>query len=277
MAPVARYVSLIIEADPGISAGDLLSRPDVGAVLADALAEAHAAVSALVEQSWLSRAEPDATYRSLLADAARQYAALSHLRALVRQAHASARPAERPAAARQAVLGWARQAAIRSGLTVAVAEQAAETAATLAEAHARRAAGEHVFKRWTARRDGTACHWCRKLDGVTIGLEDSFLPYLGGAADLSGHGRLTQPPKPYRGELQGPPLHPHCRCKLMVVTEIGTPGELRARPAAAVPVFTAAQIRAMPAHKYQAMMSFLGAALHELGQMLHRLGGAAGR
>ena len=45
------------------------------------------------------------------------------------------------------------------------------------------------------------------------------------------------------------------------------------------PFITAAQIRAMPEPRYKALIAFLRAALHELGQVLTRLrsslGGAA--
>ena len=138
---------------------------------------------------------------------------IAHLHAAIREAYAAAPPAERPTAVRDAILAFAHRTALRSRLTVTVASQAAIAERTLAEGKARRAAGERVLKRWESRQDGRACYWCRRLHGVTIGLEASFLPYLGGPVDLTGHGHLTQPPKPYRGALQGPPLHPHCRCQ----------------------------------------------------------------
>jgi hypothetical protein len=102
---------------------------------------------------------------------------------------------------------------------------------------------------------------------------DSFLPHLGGPADLTGHGRLTQPPRPYRGELQGPPLHPHCRCRLAVVTEASGADRDSAEPAA-YRFVTAAQIRALPEEKYKGLTAFLRAAVHELAQALARLRGA---
>lgn len=275
LVPAARYLALVAASDPDGSADSLLARPDVSAVLADALEEARSAVAQLVLRQWAD-APVSPILSRLLADVDRQYAALSHLRGLVRHAHAAAAPAGRPAAVRHAVLGFSRQVSLRSRLTAAVAETAARTSVTLAEGEARRAAGEKVSKRWVVRRDGQACHWCRRLDGVTIGMDDSFLPYLGGPADLSGHGRLTRPPKPYHGELQGPPLHPRCRCRLMVVTRTGPGYELaRLVPPARQALFTASQIRAMPEYRYQALASFLQAALHELGQVLRRIVSAA--
>jgi hypothetical protein len=272
LAPAARYVALVVRNNPLGTAAQLLARPDIDATLAEALAEAHAAVADLVEQAWFTTgAAADATYRHLMDDVARQYASLSHLRALIRQAHAAAQPDGRPAAVRDAILAFARQVSLRSRLTAVVAEQAARAAVTLADGHARLAAGEKVRKRWLAREG--ACRWCRNLHGVTIAMGESFLPHLGGPADLSGHGHLTQPPRPYRGELQGPPLHPQCRCRLMVVTEAGPGPAVRREPAppGREALFTAAQIRAMPDQRYRALIAFLRAAVHELGQVLRRL------
>jgi len=315
LAPAARYAALVVQTNPLGSASQLLARPDIDAMLIAALEQARLAAADIVRQEWDAAGAPDAPVLAhLLADIGRQYGSLAHLRHLIRTAHASvpqrrfvrgqsapgASPAieagnERARAVRDAILGFARQAALRSHLTVVVAAAAARTTVVLAEGHARRAAGEKVLKRWEARRDGKACHWCRNLDGVTIGLDESFLPYLGGPADLTGHGHLTQPPKPYRGALQGPGLHPHCggRCRLVLVTEAGPkhgddhktrPAETPdiSRSAASTPVFiTAAAIRAMPEPRYQGLVAFLQAALFELGQVLARLRrgvtGAAGR
>lgn len=309
LAPAARYVALVVQTNPLGTSARLLARPDIDASLAAALDQARSAVAAVVRQEWDAAGAPDEPVLAhLLDDIDRQYGSLSHLRHLIRTAHASvpqrrfvvgqtppgASPAieagnERARAVRDSILAFARQAALRSHLTVVVAAAAARTAVTLAEGHARKAAGERVWKRWESRQDGKACHWCQKLHGVTIGLDDSFLPYLGGPADLSGHGHLTQPPKPYRGELQAPPLHPRCRCRLVIVTEPKHGGNHETRPAEtsgtsrsghsanAAPVFiTAAAIRAMPESRYQGLVAFLQAALHELGQVLFRLRGAAG-
>jgi len=294
LAPAARYAALVVQANPLGSASQLLARPDVNAMLAAALDQARLAAADIVRQEWEAAGAPDAPVRAhLLADIGRQYS-LSHLRRVVRAAHVSvpqrrfvrgqsapgSSPAieagnERARAVCDAILGFARQAALRSHLTVSVAQQAARAAVALVQGHARRAAGEKVLKQWRSRKDGKACHWCRNLDGVTIGLDESFLPYLGGPADLSGHGHLTQPPKPYRGALQGPPLHPRCRCRLVIVTE--AEHDRRPQPAAAPagPAFiTAAAIRAMPESRYQGLVAFLEAALYELGQVLSRLRGA---
>lgn len=310
LAPVARYVALVAQANPLGSADALLARPDVRAELLAALDSARSAAATIVQQQWDISGAPDAPVREhLLADIGRQYGDIAHLHDAIREAHASVpqrrfipgattpgtSPAieagnERAAAVRDAILSFARSTALRSRLTVVVAAAAARTAVTLQQGRARRAAGERVLKRWEARHDGKACHWCRTLDGVTIGLDESFLPYLGGPADLSGHGHLTQPPRPYRGELQGPGLHPHCggRCRLLIVREDELVDDWKTRPAetshlrrsgqsmtqASGPFITASQIRAMPEPRYKALTAFITAAMHELAQVLARLRGA---
>ncbi len=294
LAPLARYAALVVQNNPLSSADALLARPDVRAELLAALDSARQAAAAVVQQQWDISGAPDAPVREhLLADIGRQYGDVAHLHDAIREAHASVpqrqfipgvtppgiSPAieagnERAAAVRDAILAFARSTALRSRLTVVVAVAAARTAVTLQAAHARRDAGERLLKRWEARHDGKACHWCRNLDGVTIGLEESFLPYLGGAVDLSGHGHLTQPPKPYRGELQGPGLHPWCggRCRLVIVRE-DEPAPDRGPSSPPARFITAAQIRAMPEPRYKALVAFITAAMHELAQVLARLRG----
>lgn len=278
LAEAARYAALVAGTVPP---GELPSRPDVSAVLEAALEEARAAAWDAVLLAWGSA--PDSPLLGhLLADVARQYAALAHLRGLLRHAHAAAEPGREGAAVRDAITGFARQVSLRSHLTVQAASRFARTAARLAEGRARQDRGEQVRKRWKAHpEDPACCHWCRGLHGVTVPLGDSFLPYLDGPADLSGHGHLTRPPRPYRGELQGPQLHPHCACDLEIVTWPGHAGDQIQRPAetpgnrrsgrSTTAAFTAAQVRALPEERYRALLAFIDAALHELAAVLRRI------
>jgi hypothetical protein len=299
LAEAARYVALIVADNPLGSADQLLARPDVDAVLLEALSEARAAARDAVQREWSAAGAPDSPVLAhLLADVDRAYDALAHLRGLIRHAHASVpqrqfvpgvtapgtHPSheaaiERAAAVRDAIAGFARQVVLRNRLSVSVAAGAARTAVTLEQGRIRERNGEKLAKRWVASMDGKdprSCYWCRKLHGTTIPLGDSFLSYLPGAVDLTGHGHLTQPPKPYRGALQAPPLHPRCRCKIVIVSEPGAAS--RPAPAAVVPIpaafISAAQVRALPEPQYRGLISFLRAAVHELGQVLARLRGA---
>jgi hypothetical protein len=209
---------------------------------------------------------------------------------------------ERADAVRDALTGWGRQAALRARMTAHMAEGAGDAAAVLAGALAREAAGEVLMKRWRAHPDQpSCCLWCRRLHGITIGLRASFAPYLGGAvampqtvsrkvASPEGEQRfglpagsriiLTHPPKPYRGKLQGPLLHPFCRCRLEIVraggsAETSADGrEDRALPSAGF--LAADSIQAMPEDVYQADRAFLQAAVYELDKVLKRLAGGSG-
>jgi hypothetical protein len=265
LAGAADYLALITSSNPRGSAAALLERPDVTAVLREALAEARASAEAYVEQAWLGTgAVPDhALYERLLADVARQFARLDHLRTAVRKAHASVPPREftpgadepgshpsreaagrRAEAVRRAVLDWGSQVAVRARMTLNSAEGLGSTAALLEAASDRQAAGERLFKRWRRTPQSASCIWCRRLDGVTIPLRASFAPYLGGptvlnpgtarrVASPAGAARYglpvgapiiyTHPPRLYHGELQGPLLHPFCECRLEIVRTPGGP------------------------------------------------------
>jgi hypothetical protein len=158
------------------------------------------------------------------------------------------------------------------------------------------------MKRWRAHKDSpSCCTWCRRLDGVTIGLGDSFEPYLGGPVALpQGQARrvrtaagerqfglpigeritYTHPPRPYRGKLQGPLLHPFCRCWLEIarVSDSGTISVRDMSGGSADPggYLTAASIRDMPEDQYQADRAFLEAAVLSLDDVLKRLAGGGG-
>lgn len=254
MAEAAGYLALVTRVNPLGSADAMLARPDIDAMLSGALEEAQALAEDLVRQQWYAAGAPvsaDETLGHLLADVARIFDALAHLRGLIRHAHASVPPRgfisgvtqpgdhpsaraaeERGTAVRDAILAWARKAALRARMSSSVADGLGGTAATLEDAFAREAAGERLAKRWRAHVESpTCCLWCRRLNGVTIGLRDSFVPYLGDpvampqtaprrVATPAGTRRYglpagspivwTHPPRPYHGRLQGPVLHPFC-------------------------------------------------------------------
>jgi hypothetical protein len=247
-----------------------------------------------------------------MADVGRAYDVLARLRGLVRHAHTSvARPAGRPApgsnpataaarergeAVQDALLAWGRQVAVRNRMTVSAAEGTGRTEALLDAAEL--LDGSQV-KTWRARPG--CCLWCARLNGVTIGLRESFAPHLGGpvrtggtpprtVATPAGARRFglpegspiiyTHPPKLHRSDLQGPLLHPFCQCHLVIS---GVPGGTPAVPSgddhgvAPAGFLTAAGVRAMPADVYRAQMAFLRAAAHELDQVLKRLAGGRDR
>jgi hypothetical protein len=320
MAEAAGYLALVTRVNPLGSADALLARPDIDAMLAGALDQARALAEDLVRQQWYAAGAPasaDETLGDLLGDIGRIFDSLAHLRGLVRTAHASVPPRgfisgvtqpgdhpsaraaeERGVAVRDAILAWARKAALRARMSASVASGHGGTAAVLEAAFAREAAGEHLAKRWRAHVESpSCCLWCRRLNGVTIGLRDSFTPYLGGpvampqtsprrVATPAGERRYglqagerivwTHPPRPYRGKLQGPLLHPFCHCRLEIVV-VGSAAEIPPEGSAGSGAFLAAEaIRDMDEDDYQADRAFLQAAVHELDQVLKRLAGGRG-
>lgn len=286
LAPAAAYLALVTRNNPYGSPAGLLGRPDVEAVLRDAFTAARERALEAVEEAW-GEQPPAPLLADLLADVAAAWneAALAHLRGDIRHAWQSvslkqfipgvtppgAHPVAESAAARaqavrDAVENFARRTGLRNSLSADVAGGFSRTLAGLD------AAPPGMLKRWRAHVERpTCCWWCRKLNGVTIGLHESFAHHLAGPADLTGHGHLTQPPVLYHGWLQGPKLHPHCECWLEFVPA-GAVSQEGAGQEIAVPGFlAAADIRALPEDRYQSVLAFLRAATHELGQALARL------
>lgn len=320
VAGAAGYLALVTRNNPLGTADELLRRPDTDAVLQEALDEARQAAGEAVREAWYSAGNvtsADETLDHLLGDIGRIFGNPAHLRGLVRHAHASVpqrpfvpgvhAPGEHPSqraaedradAVRDALLNWGRQAALRARMAVHMAGGTGAAAAVLAGAIEREAAGEKLRKRWRAHAESASCcYWCRKLNGVTIGLRESFAPYLGGPVTLpqsqarhvatrAGERKYgmpagskiarTHPPRPYHGRLQGPLLHPFCRCWLEIVRTGGTadvPLETGGELAGYV---SADDVRDMPDDEYQADLAFLRAAVHELDQMLKRLAEGGG-
>lgn len=320
MAGAAGYLALVTRVNPLGSADVLLERPDTDAVLRQALDAAREGAEGLVWQAWYSSGAEDPddeTLNHLLADTGRIFGALARLRDLVRRAHDSVPPArftpgvtvpgehpsqraaeERAGAVQAAVLGWAREAALRSRMAAGLAAAAGLNSAALGAALHREAAGERLAKRWRARAESpTCCLWCRRLNGVTIGLRESFLPYLGGPVTMPqsrerhvatpGGARryglpvgekitYTHPPRPYHGKLQGPLLHPGCRCRLEIVRAGDVAGIPQESDPAGGTFLSADDVRGMTEDDYQADLAFLQAAVYELDRVLKRLAGGGG-
>lgn len=316
-AQLGDYIALVVRNNPYGSADALLARPDVEAMAAQALEDARTLAIAQLEAEWNSAdAMQTVYYQHLLDDIEAQYS-LRHLRHLIRHAYDSVPQAhfivgvtppgtvpsmeaaiQRAAAVRHAIVGFGTEAHGSHQLSFQVARAAAQTAAVLEAGAEREAAGEQVRKRWVARKDGKTCLWCRLLDGTVVPLHAQF-PLPGPVAvqhqvpdrrvaTEAGVARYhqaigtkiiwTHPPRLYHGMLPGPPLHPRCRCRIVLVpvSEEGgqaAPGTRSPAPQAAGEHLAASDIRALPEAKYRSLMAFLRAAVHELGMALRRLAG----
>lgn len=300
VAGAAGYLALVIRSSSAGTADALLRRPDTDAVLRQALDEARSAAEELVRQSWYSAGDltgEDPALGHLLDDASRIFGNLGHLHSLVRRAYLSS-PDQRADAVRDALLSWGRQAALRARMTVHTAAGTGAAAAVLADALEREAQGERLRKRWRAHTESASCcYWCRKLNGVTTGLHESFAPFLGGpvamersqqrhVATRAGERKYklpvgseivyTHPPRPYHGRLQSPLLHPQCRCWLEIVHTGDSPQLPPDEGRAPAGFVFADDIRDMPDDEYEADLAFLQAAVHELDQMLKRLAEGGG-
>lgn len=289
----ASYVSLVTLNNPYRSSAALVERPDVEAVLRAAFEEARQLASQAVLEAWSESAPSDeALLNELLGDVDRAYneESLAHLRGVIRHAYSSvplqhftpgvSEPGSHPVqeavdrraqAVQDAVESYGSRLGLRNSLSADVAYGTSRTLAQL------ESAADGALKRWRTSRqppDDRTCYWCRKLNGVTIPVGQSFEGHLGGPVDIAGHGHLTRPPQPYRGWLQGPRLHPNCRCHLEIVSA-GTVSPSAGggqEPSVAPGYLSAAEIRAMPEQRYRQLTEFMRAATHELGQVLYRLG-----
>jgi hypothetical protein len=266
----------------------LLVRYDIEHGLDEALESAERQASDIVLQAW-THPGSSAYQEALLGDVARVYAdARAQLVAAVTEAYNSVPPAvfvpgvttpgtnpaadvahQRSSAVRQAVIDFSQGLALRNQLTVFTAGKGSEAAAVLAEAQLRHDAGEDVELRWVASMDGKdprSCGWCKALNGVQVGPGEQF-PHPG----MLGK---RKPPKLYLGTLYSPPLHPRCRCKLVIVTgeKVTSPSAPKsAAPSEAGGFISSETIRNMPEEQYEKLHHFLRSALHELGQVIQRL------
>ncbi len=174
---------------------------------------------------------------------------------------------QRAQAVRDALAGQGSALALRNGLSVTVAGASSQTEAVLAEAMARPDASL-LGKRWVASMDGKdpkSCAWCRKLHGIVVPLGSQF-PH---PEQIGKH----KPPKLYRGVFPGPPVHPHCQCRLEFVplaeAPVPVPGPVT--PEELPDMVSSEDIAALPEERYQSMRHFLQSALHELAQVIRVL------
>lgn len=142
-----------------------------------------------------------------------------------------------------------RRAALRMELSARVASQRGYTDALLSLAGELDDAKLQVRKTWQATFiNNTPCPQCTELHGVSVPLGSSF----------PGTGSVYI-------DLLGPPLHPRCRCKLVIlVSQTGVPEAAMGEIPASVTEqsersMSAADVRAMPKKAYDAFLRFLRA------------------
>lgn len=313
-AYAARYVSLLAANNPTGSSASVLARPDVDAVLSDALSRARETATDAIRQEWAQAGGPQAQYLTwLLDDVDRSYDALGLLRNAIRRAWSEVVPGPsepgtnsttaagraRADVIRQAILELGDSIALRNELSLVVAQAAARSMAEIERGHDLERAGSTAYKQWKCRTkpgtdipDDRVCHWCRALHNMVVPIRSNFP--AGEPTDLNGRGNMTRPPRTYHGVLPGPPRHPRCRCHLVIVTELtgravssessgGQEGTATVRspqagggvvggtPQAPEGFLAAADIREMPEDRYQSLLAFLKAAVHELAQVLGRI------
>lgn len=280
------HLTLVIQTNPETSdARELLDRPDIHQALTDALADAHGAARAAVEQAAQLAGDQSSQYQLAIAhDVDSLYAnAAAQIRGVavtafnsVPQPHPytpgvdqlGSNPVFEAGQARARAVGAAltRQVsdiALRNGLSVNVAGSRSHTETVVEEALRRYQAGEDIWLEWRSQLvPGVTCPWCWALHGHRVRPGQEY-PHPGQA------GR-RRPPRLYQGVLHGPPMHPNCRCWLVIVTSSGDPAPEAPEPPPAEFV-TSTDIAAMPEEKYSGLLAFLKAALHELGQLLKKL------
>lgn len=276
--------------NPAADLPSLLARYDIAQGLAVVLHDLEQAALQAVARAWAAAGNPAASpYReALLADVSRAYAeAVQDLTVDITLAFNSipaaepfvpgvstpgANPSmetarERSVAVRRAVTDFAASLGLRNRLAITTAATRAGAEAVLAEAELRAAAGEDIELEWRAHPPDAhgPCGWCARLNGTRVRPGEQF-PH----PEQIGH---RQPPRLYLGHLFAPPLHPRCRCRLVIVV---TGHPVSQAPVAAVPpgpedFISSDTIRAMPEEQYGRLHHFLSSATHELGQLLRRL------
>lgn len=269
----------------GVAPAQAVQRPDVAGLLSQGLQDGQQVAEESTEAAWRDSGAPmdSETLQVLLRDTERIFSD-AFWSAVHELSNSDALPGDAEHLAGVAVL--------HADMAVSTALSAGTTEAVLAEGYRRRAAGEHVRKRWRSRKSATTCHWCWELDGTELELEEEFshgepavLPRARlrhvrtHAGEHRHHAAIgspithTRPPAVWRGVLLGPPRHPRCECWLELVSGDEPPTQPQPITEAAMQqeLVHSSDIQSMPEEQYSAMMTFLRAAVHELGQLLRRV------
>lgn len=281
VAALGSWISLlgtVVRNNPNGDVYDMLARPDLSGLLSGDLATAEALVMAAFEVAW-PPSDPTPYRASLEGDIQRAYAeAPAVLRAAAIAAYQSVPPVpfvrgqhppgtnpnmeaaiKRAAAVEKAVTAAAAYLAFRNQMTVDVAAVRYRTEHVIHDGN------DGWLKKWVCRKDAAGqpdarvCDWCRMLDAMgPIPIGEEFP-----AGDMVGNRR---PPRVYF-DLLGPPRHPRCRCRIILV-RAGASGSVFSP--APVQLISADSVRHMSPDRYGALRDFHRAALHELGQVLRK-------
>ncbi len=146
----------------------------------------------------------------------------------------------------------------RSAVSVAVNRGYTDAQAVVIDAYMTAHPSVPMRKQWVATA-ADPCPSCRALNGTILPVDAEFDPYVA-ASDK------WRPPKVWR-DLQGPPRHPNCRCRLLYLPSDG--GQVQqitsADPPAGTPTrLSAADVRNMPAQRFNALVSYFKAAARKL-------------
>lgn len=285
------YLSATLREDPDAAAGEMLSRPQVHAALLAVLGGAATQTEALIRASYRASGQLGATAAAselgektrvempteyidaVIADVTAAYStAQVDIHNSIIAAHASAVAGSFTTAALILVTVEALRRAVRrlgvrvvSGAVVAIYRGFADGMLTAATGHAGSTPYLRIFKRWEVTATDP-CPCCAALNGVTLPLGDLF------DANASTDPNFT-PPRVYR-DLQGPPRHPNCRCRL-VVTLSPASAVLQQQVAKSSPaptgLLSAAQVRQMDSTRFAALTAFLTGTLRAVKRLLGRI------
>lgn len=153
----------------------------------------------------------------------------------------------------------------RSAATVAVNRGYTDAQAYIYAGYRRAHPSILMRKQWVATA-ADPCPSCRDLHGQVVDIDAEFDPDAGRTPRF-------RPPRVWR-DLQGPPRHPHCRCRLVYLPgdqTVAVRAITTARPPAGSPTrLSAADVRNMPAPRLNALIAYFKAATRKLTTLLRR-------